>query len=62
MSYFILSDNAFFEMTKKETFTSSVVNLDFNIDASHFETEEKMKGAMIDIVENVHKKSKRYWN
>ncbi|XP_052080672.1 ankyrin-3-like [Mytilus californianus] len=50
-------ENTFFEKTKKETITSSVVNLDFDIDASHFETDEKMKAALIDIVENVYKKS-----
>lgn len=44
-------------MTKKETVTSSVVNLDFDIDACHFETDEKMKAVLIDIVENVYKKS-----
>ncbi|XP_076089018.1 uncharacterized protein LOC143059415 [Mytilus galloprovincialis] len=50
-------ENTFFEMTKKETVTSSVVNLDFDIDARHFETDEQMKAALIDIVDNVYKKS-----
>ncbi|XP_071149102.1 uncharacterized protein [Mytilus edulis] len=50
-------ENTFLEMTKKEMITSSVVNLDFDIDASHFETGEKMKTALFDIVENVYKKS-----
>ncbi|CAG2213112.1 unnamed protein product [Mytilus edulis] len=50
-------ENTFFEMTEKETVTSSVVNLDFDIDARHFETDEQMKAALIDIVDNVYKKS-----
>ncbi|XP_071150437.1 uncharacterized protein [Mytilus edulis] len=49
--------NTFFEMTKKETNTSSVVNIDFDIDACHFVTDEKIKAALTDIVENVYKKS-----
>ncbi|CAG2187588.1 unnamed protein product [Mytilus edulis] len=54
-------ENTFFEMSKKETITSSVVNIDFDIEACHFETEEKMNAALIDIVENVLKKSNGSW-
>ncbi|VDI17206.1 Hypothetical predicted protein, partial [Mytilus galloprovincialis] len=50
-------ENTFFEMTKTETVTSSVVNLDFDIDARHFETDDQMKAALIDIVDTIYKKS-----
>lgn len=44
-------------MAKKKTNTSSVVYLDFDIDASRFETDKKMEAALNDIVENVYMKS-----
>lgn len=44
-------------MAKKKTNTSSVVYLDFDIGACHFETDKKMEEALSDIVENVYMKS-----
>lgn len=45
-------------MAKKETNTTSVIKIDFNVDAGHFTTDDKMKTALKAIVENIEHKSK----
>lgn len=46
-----------FDIAKNATNASSSVNLNFDIDASHLATNEKLKTALRDISENVYQKS-----
>lgn len=46
-------------MVEKETHTTSVVEVDFNLDARHFATDEILKTTLKGIVETLHDESNR---